>query len=458
MRWVADHMNGRAFTVPGSGRRTLAVSRILGAEVTVRVNREAFRGCPSNALPFMGLRGRSDIGLLMRCTRWGAPCSVSGNSATRSTAAWCDHITLTPRRCWEAGAGGGSANTGSTPLPVAASGVRASASGTRSSPRTTGGRPPDWIAGSRWTRGDFIGPRRAALAARVIGQAARPARRSLTPRGSEAIGRRRQRVRNRCGRMAPAWASSRPAATGTRWARRWPWPWSIPPWRRSARRPQRPYRRSGTSARVIAPSPYDPEGPGDARLMGAPAAHANARSRARTGSTWRARCWSATGVGEFKIVALGARLGVSRSSFYWYFESRQEPSRRAFSMHGRCGTPRGLREPLRAPCIDDHRGCLQFLRMFHRPPELFDPGPRFRHPRMGPARRRSPASRGGSGYRAARGDRGDVCTIRISARRGRYPCTDIVFSTAGLSRARSAGSRSSGACPASRGIWRGSRV
>jgi len=30
------------------------------------------------------------------------------------------------------------------------------------------------------------------------------------------------------------------------------------------------------------------------------------------------------GVGELKILSLAGRLGVSRSSFYWYFENRKE--------------------------------------------------------------------------------------------------------------------------------------
>ena len=31
-----------------------------------------------------------------------------------------------------------------------------------------------------------------------------------------------------------------------------------------------------------------------------------------------------SGIAEVKILSLGAELGVSRSSFYWYFESRQD--------------------------------------------------------------------------------------------------------------------------------------
>jgi AcrR family transcriptional regulator len=89
------------------------------------------------------------------------------------------------------------------------------------------------------------------------------------------------------------------------------------------------------------------------------------------------------GVGEVKIVALGARLGVSRSSFYWYFESRQDlldALLDAWEVRNtaRCGS-------LRAAGGDDHGGGLQLLRVFHRPGPVRS-RPRFRGAGMGAAR------------------------------------------------------------------------
>ncbi|MEM1429160.1 MAG: TetR/AcrR family transcriptional regulator [Pseudomonadota bacterium] len=78
------------------------------------------------------------------------------------------------------------------------------------------------------------------------------------------------------------------------------------------------------------------------------------------------------GVAEVKVLTLSARLGISRSSFYWYFESRADllnallhewEARNTQGIVQKCGLP--------AECIAE-AVCNFFACFFD--PELFDPG------------------------------------------------------------------------------------
>jgi AcrR family transcriptional regulator len=78
------------------------------------------------------------------------------------------------------------------------------------------------------------------------------------------------------------------------------------------------------------------------------------------------------GVGEVKIVALGARLGVSRSSFYWYFESRQDLLDALLDAWEVRNTAR-LKDRCARPAATITGAVCNFFECFIDP-DLFDPG------------------------------------------------------------------------------------
>ncbi len=79
-------------------------------------------------------------------------------------------------------------------------------------------------------------------------------------------------------------------------------------------------------------------------------AHPNAQTKATRGDWLNAArdVLVSEGVGEVKVLALSHRLGVSRSSFYWYFKNRQDllddlltgwEARNTRTIAERCATP-----------------------------------------------------------------------------------------------------------------------
>ena len=75
------------------------------------------------------------------------------------------------------------------------------------------------------------------------------------------------------------------------------------------------------------------------------------------------------GVAEVKVLAIGTRLEVSRSSFYWYFKSRKDllsqllddwEARNTARIEDHCAAPAAPRFPCAAPsqCRSDPAGTL----------------------------------------------------------------------------------------------------
>lgn len=78
------------------------------------------------------------------------------------------------------------------------------------------------------------------------------------------------------------------------------------------------------------------------------------------------------GVAEVKILSLGTRLGVSRSSFYWYFDSRQDLLDALLDEWERRNTAR-LAEHCERPAPTITAAVCNFFRCFVDP-DLFDQG------------------------------------------------------------------------------------
>jgi hypothetical protein len=92
----------------------------------------------------------------------------------------------------------------------------------------------------------------------------------------------------------------------------------------------------------------------------------------------------ATAWSEVKILALGPRMGVSRSSFYWYFKAARPARPAAGGMGG--AQHRHHHGAMRAAGPDITEAVCNFFRCFHRS-RGFDQRAGFRRARMVAARR-----------------------------------------------------------------------
>jgi len=106
--------------------------------------------------------------------------------------------------------------------------------------------------------------------------------------------------------------------------------------------------------------------------MGGPAVHANAKVTRQDWLNAAREVLISDGVGEVKIMALGQRLGVSRSSFYWYFESRQDLLDALLDAWEVRNTAQ-LRERCARPAATITGAVCSFFECFIDP-DLFDPG------------------------------------------------------------------------------------